>query len=150
MSEYLNCNHINKSIIDVCLRVTRGLIVKEACPVGSCPATMEVAVHSPQEGLVAHAHQVLVGYSVNVAAVKVAQLCPAAMEDYALKRPLSHTSTVSVPVDGKVNGVSSRAEPLTHRPPRALWQSVMAKLMMVFATSNVTHYFAAGMVVTAL
>lgn len=111
---------------------------------------MEVVVHLPQEGLVAHAYQVMAGPNVSIAVMKDAQLCPAAMEDYALKRPTSHSSTVSVPVDGKVNGVNSAAESLTHWPPRALWQTVMAKLMMVFVTSNATHYLVAGMAVTAL
>lgn len=124
--------------------------MKEACPVGSYPATTEVAVHLPQEGLVAHVCQVMVDPSVSIAAMKGAQPCPATMEDYALKRPASHTSTVSVSVDGRVYDVTTAAEPLTLQSPHALWQTVMPKLKMVFVTKNVIHCLVSGTAVTAL
>lgn len=128
----------------------QGLIVKEACPVGSYPATTEVAVHLPQEGLVAHVYQVMVDPSVSIAAMKGAQSGPATMEDDALKRPASHSSTVSVSVDGRANDVSTTSQPLTLQSPYALWQTVLPKLKMVFVTNNVIHCLVTGTAVTAL
>lgn len=92
----------------------------------------------------------MVDPSVSIAAMMGAQPCPAAIEDYALKRPASHFSTVSVSVDGRANDVSTAAEPLTLQSPHALWQTVMPKLQMVFVTNNVIHCLVTGMAVTAL
>lgn len=92
----------------------------------------------------------MVDPSVSIAAMMGAQPCPAAMEDYALKRPASHFSTVSVSVDGRADDVSTAAEPLTLQSPHALWQTVMPKLQMVFVTNNVIHCLVTGTAVTAL
>lgn len=93
--------------------VILGPTVKEACPVGSCPATMEVAVHLPHGGHVAPAYQVMVGPSVSIAVMKAAPPSPAEMEGCALKRPVSRSSTASVPVAGKVNAASRAAVSLS-------------------------------------
>lgn len=130
--------------------VMLGPIVKEACPVGSCPATTEAAVHSPRGGRVAPACQVMVGPSVSIAAMKAALPSPVGMEGCALKRPASPSSTVSVPVAGQANGASRAADPLRTRHPPALWQTVRAKPRMVFATRNATHSFVNGTAVTVL
>lgn len=81
-------------------RVILGPTVKEACPVGSCPATMEVAVHLPQGVHVAPAWKVMGGLSVSIAVMKAAPPSPAGMEVCALKRPASRTFTANVPVAG--------------------------------------------------
>lgn len=86
--------------------VILGPTVKEACPVGSCLAIMEVAVHLPQGGHVAPAFQAMVGPSVSIEVKKVAPHSPAGMEGRALKRPVSHSIIVSVPLAGQVNGAS--------------------------------------------
>lgn len=91
------CNCLNDIYI---FRVILGPIVKGACPVGSCPATTEVAVHLPQGGHAAPACLVMEGPSVNTAVMKAAPPSPAEMEDYAQKRPASRSSTASVPVAG--------------------------------------------------
>lgn len=130
--------------------VTLGPIVKEVCPVGSCPATMAAAVHLPQGGHVAPAYQVMAGPSVSTAAMKAAPPSPVGMEDCALKRPASHSSIASVQVAGQVNVASRAADSLSPQHPHALWQTVMAKLMMVFATRNATRSLVAGMVATVL
>lgn len=91
----------------------------------------------------------MVDPSVSIAARMGAQPSPA-MKDNALKRPASHFSTVSVPVDGRADDVSTAAEPLTLQSPHALWQSVMPKLQMVFVTNNVIHCLVTGTAVTAL
>lgn len=125
-------------------------IVKEACPVESCPATMEVAVHLPQGGRVVHAIQVLAGHSVSIAVMKAAPPSPAVIAVCVLKRPASRTFTASVPVAIQVKGVSRPAESWSLRHPHALWQTVLAKPMMVFATGNVTYSHVTGMAVTVL
>lgn len=130
--------------------VTLGQIVKGACPVGSCHATMEAAVHLPQGERVAAACKVMAGPSVSITVKKAAPLSPAGMEGCALKRPAFHTSTASVPVGLLVNAASRADEPLSPQHPHALLRIVMAKPMMVFATRNATHSFVAGMVVTVL
>lgn len=132
------------------IRVILGPIVKEACPVGSCPATMEVAVHLPQGGHVAPVCQVMAGPSVSIAVMKAAPPSPAGMEGYALKRPASPSSIASVSVAGQVNGASRAAEQLRPQHPYALWQTVMAKPMMVFATRSATRSLAAGTAATVL
>lgn len=131
-------------------RVMPGPIVKEACLVESCPATMEAAVLLPQGGRVAPARKVTVGPSVSIALTKVAPPSPAGTEDCALKRPASRSSTASVPVAGRANGASRAAEPFRLQHPRALWQTVMAKPTTVFATRNATHSSVAGTAGTAL
>lgn len=128
-------------------RVTLGPIVKEACPVGSSSATMEVAVHLPQGGHVAPACQVMAGPSVSIVVMKAAPHSHVGMEGCAPKRPASRSFTASVPPAGQVNG-ASRAGPILH--PHALWQTVMAKPMMVFATKSATHSLVAGTAATAL
>lgn len=89
------------------IRVILGPIVKEACLVGSCPATMEVAVHLPHEGHAAPACQVMVGPSVSTAVMKGAPPSLAETEGCALKRPASRSSSASVSMAGRVNDVSS-------------------------------------------
>lgn len=101
-------------------RVMLGLIVKESCPVGSCPATMVVAVHSPKGGCVAPAIQVMVDPSASIAAMKAAPPSPARMEGCALKKQASHTFTASVPVAGQENGVSRTSCPTSLKYPYAL------------------------------
>ncbi len=132
------------------IRVILGPIVKEVCPVGSCPATMEVAVHLPQGGRVAPAWQVMVGPSVSIAVMKAVPPSRAGMKGCALKRPASPSSTASVPVAGQVNGVSRASDPLNRQHPHALWPTVMAKPMMVFATRSATHSLVAGTAATVL
>lgn len=100
--------------------VMLGLIVKESCPVGSCPATMVVAVHSPKGGCVAPAIQVMVDPSASIAAMKAAPPSPARMEGCALKKQASHTFTASVPVAGQENGVSRTSCPTSLKYPYAL------------------------------
>lgn len=134
----------------IVFRVILGLIVKEACPVGSCPATMEVAVHLQQEGHAAPACLVMVEPSVSIVARKGAHPSPAEMEDCALKRPVSHSFTVSVPMVGQVNAASRATDPLSPRHLHAPWQTVIVKLVMAFATRNATHSLVAGMAVTVL
>lgn len=95
-------------------------IVKEACPVGSCPATMEEAVHLPLGGHVAVACQVMAAPSVSIVVMKAAPPSPAGMEGCVLKRPASRSSTASVPVAGQVNGASRPADPLSLQHPHAL------------------------------
>lgn len=130
-------------------RVTLGPIVKEACPVGSCPATMEVAVLLQRGGLVVPALQVMVAPSVSTAVMRAALRSPVGMEGCALKRPASHTFTVSVPVILLVNAVSRAVESPTYCP-HALEQTVIAKPTTVYVTRSATRTFAAGMAVTAL
>lgn len=89
---------------------TLGLTVKGACHVGSCPATMEAAVHLPHVGPGALACQVMQVPSVSTAVMKVAPPSPAATEGCAWKTLVSHSSTASVPVDGRGNGASIAAE----------------------------------------
>lgn len=110
---------------------------------------MEVAVHLPQGGRVVRAIQVLAGHSVSIEVMKAVPPSPAGMAVCALKRPASRTFTASVPVAIQVNGVS-RADHWSLRHPHALWQTVLAKPMMVFATGNVTYSLVTGMVVTVL
>lgn len=100
--------------------VILGPIVKEACPVGSCPATMEVAAHLPHGGHVAPARQVMVDPSVSTAVMKAAPPSPAEMEGCALKRPASRSSTASVSVAGQVNAASRAADSSSSRYPHAL------------------------------
>lgn len=88
--------------------------------------------------------------NVSTVVTKGAPLSHARMEDCALKRPASRSSTASVPLGGQVNGVSRAANPLSPRRPRAHWRTVTAKPMMVFVTRNVTRYLVAGTVVTVL
>lgn len=130
-------------------RVILGPIVKEACPAGSCPATMEVAVHIPQGGHVAPAFQVLAGPSVSIVVRTVAPPNPVVMEGCALKRPASRSFTASVPVAGQVNGVSRVADPPSSQQSHALEQTVMAKPMMVFVTRSATHSLVTGTEATA-
>lgn len=130
--------------------VMLGQIVKGACPVGSCPATMEVAVHLPQGERVAAACKVMAGLSVSITVRRAAPPSPVGMEGCALKRPAFHTSTASVPVALLVNGASRVEEPLSPQHPHALLRIVMEKPMMVFVTRNATHSFVAGMAVTVL
>lgn len=127
-----------------------GPIVREACPVGSCPATTEVAVHLQQGGRVAAASQVLADPSASIAVMKAAPLSPAGMEDCALKRPASRSSTASVPVAGQVNGASRAADPSSPQHPHALWRTVMANPTTVFATRSAIPSFVTGTVVTVL
>lgn len=127
-----------------------GQTVKEVCPVGSCPATMEGAVHSLQGERVAPAYLVTVGPSVSIAAKKAVLPSLAIMEGYVLKRPAFRSSIASVPVVGQVSGVSRAAETLSSQHPRAPLQTVTAKPVMVFVTRNATHLPVVGTVVTAL
>ena len=127
-----------------------GPIVKEACPVGNCPATMEVAVHLPQGAHVAPAFQAMAGPSVSITVMKAAPPSPVAMEGCALKRPASRSFTASVPVAGRVNGASRVADLLNSQHPHALGQTVRAKPVMAFVTRSATHSLVAGMVATAL
>lgn len=129
-------------------RVTPGLTAKGACPVVSCPATMEVAAHLLQGVHDASAWKVLVAPSVSISVMKAALPSPAAMEGCALKRLPFHTSTVSVRVAGQVNGVRRASSPWNLSHPCALLQIVRAKLMMVYVTRNVIHCLVTGMVVT--
>ena len=130
-------------------RVMLGLIVKEACPVGSCPATMVVAVHSPKGGRVAPAIQVMVDPSASIAAMKAVPPSPAGMEGCALKKQASRTFTASVPVAGQGNGVRTSC-PTSLKYPYALSQTVVAKPKMMFATRNVTLSFVTGTAGTVL
>lgn len=129
-------------------RVILGPTVKEACLVGSCPATMEVTVHLLQEVHAASAWKVMGDPSVSIAVMKAAPPSPAEMEVYALKRPASHTFTASVLVAGQVNGANKVAGSRSSRHPHVLSQTVIAKLMMVCVTRNVIHCHVTGTAVT--
>ncbi len=101
-------------------RVTLGPTVKEACPVGSFPATMEVAAHSLLGGRVALACQGMVVPNVSTAVMMAAPPSPAVMEVCAPKKQVSRTSTASVPMAGRVNGASRVADPLPSQHPHVL------------------------------
>lgn len=81
-------------------RVILGPTAKEACPVGSCHATMVVAVPSPQGEHAAPAQEVMADHSASTAAMTAAPPTLAATEDCALRKQASHTFTASVPVAG--------------------------------------------------
>lgn len=130
--------------------VILALIVREACPVESCLATMEEAVHLLHGEPVALAYQVMVGPNVSTELMMGAPLSPAGMEGFAQKRQAFPSSTVSVLVDGKANVVNRSVHLLNHSHLHALWLTVMVKPMMVFATRNATHLPVSGMVGTAL
>lgn len=93
--------------------VTLGPVVKEACPVGSCPATMEVAAHLPAGGLVAPALQVMEAPSVSIGVMRAALHSPVGTEGCALRRPATHTFTASVPVALLGSAVSRPVDPST-------------------------------------
>lgn len=120
----------------------------EVCPAGSCPATMEAAVHSPPEGHVAHACQAMAGPSVSTAAMKVARPSPAAMEACAQRRPASHSFTASVPVAGLENAVTRAL--LSSKFLLAHWRTVVARTTTVCVIESVTRLLVAGTVATAL
>lgn len=90
------------------------LTVREACPVESCPATMEEAVHLLHEEPVAPAYQVMVGPSVSTELMMGAPLSPAGMEGFAQRRQVFLSSTVSALVDGKANVVNRSVLLLNH------------------------------------
>lgn len=80
--------------------------MKEACPVVSCPATMEADVQLQHEAHAAAVCPVMVGPSVSIAVMKAVHPSHAGMGGYALKRPASHTFTASVQVGGQGKGVN--------------------------------------------
>lgn len=117
--------------------------VREACPVGNCPATMAAAAHLPPGGHVAAACQAMAAPSVSTVALRDVPPNHAAMEGFARKRPAILTSAANVLRTGLGNGVSTSR--LCFRCPRVLCQTAIAKPMTASVIRNATHLLAAGM-----
>lgn len=131
-------------------RVTLGRTVKGACPVGSCRATMEEAVHSPPGGLAAPVLRVMADPNVSVAVRTAAPPSPVEMEGCALKRPASRSFTASVPMALRENDANRASDLPTSWQWSARDPTVTRKPTMASVTTSVTYCPVTGTVVIAL